>query len=66
MTNTQLTQMALSAIIRCKEQINVFELSNVLCGKSTRAIRKKDLIKSKHMVPEESIQSTNGTICSSK
>ena len=41
MTNTQLTQMALSAIIRCKEQINIFELSNVLCGKSTRAIKEK-------------------------
>ena len=41
MTNTQLTQMALSAILRCKEQINLFELSSVLCGKTTRAIKEK-------------------------
>lgn len=41
MTNTQLTQMALSAILRCKEQIDFFELSNVLCGRATRVIRQK-------------------------
>ena len=41
MTITQLTQMALSAILRCKEQIDIFELSSVLCGKSTKIIRQK-------------------------
>lgn len=33
--------MALSAILRCKEQIDIFELSSVLSGKSTRIIRQK-------------------------
>ena len=39
MTNTQLTQMALSAIVRCNEQITVFELNYILRGKSTHRIR---------------------------
>lgn len=47
MTITQLTQMALSAILRCKEQINIFELNSVLCGKSTRDIRQKGFDKIK-------------------
>ena len=41
MTNTHLTQMALSAILRCKEQITIFELSSVLYGRSTRDIKEK-------------------------
>ena len=41
MTKTQLTQMALSAILRCKEQINIFELNSVLRGRTTRDIRQK-------------------------
>lgn len=41
MTNTQLTQMALSAIIRCKEQLDIFELSSVLSGRSTQKIKQK-------------------------
>lgn len=41
MTNTQLTQMALSAILRCKEQIDIFELGLVLSGRSTRDIKQK-------------------------
>ena len=41
MTITQLTQMALSAILRCKEQITIFELCYVLYGKSTQDIKQK-------------------------
>ena len=41
MTGTQLVQMALSAIIRCKEQITLFELSSILCGRSTQRIKQK-------------------------
>ena len=41
MTNTQLAQMALSAIIRCNEQITLFELNSVLIGKKTKGIKEK-------------------------
>lgn len=41
MTNTQLTQMALSAILRCREQIDLFDLTSVLCGRSQRDIKKR-------------------------
>lgn len=41
MTNTQLSQMALSAIVRCKEQIDIFELSSVLYGRRTREVKQK-------------------------
>ena len=38
MTTNQLTQMAISAILRCKEQINLFDLNDLLCGKQTRSL----------------------------
>ena len=41
MTNTQLTQMALSAILRCREQIDLFDLTSVLCGRSQRDIKER-------------------------
>lgn len=41
MTNTQLTQMALSAIMRCRGKVNLFELNDILCGKLTSAIKRK-------------------------
>lgn len=39
--------MALSAILRCKERINIFELGLVLCGRSTRDIKQKGFDKIK-------------------
>ena len=39
MTSTQLVQMALSAILRCKEKVDLFELNDILCGKSTKAVK---------------------------
>lgn len=39
MTHTQLAQMAISAVIRSKEQLDIFTLNNVLCGKETKAVK---------------------------
>lgn len=39
MTGTQLTQMALSAIVRSKEQLDLFVLNDVLCGKDSRVVK---------------------------
>ena len=39
MSSNQLTQMALSAIIRCKEKINLFELIDILCGKLSKVVK---------------------------
>jgi len=47
MTSTQLAQMALSAIFRCKEQVSLFELSYILCGRSTQRIKQKGFDKIK-------------------
>ena len=47
MTNTQLTQMALSAILRCKEQIDIFDLCYVLRGRSTQQIKQNEFDKIK-------------------
>lgn len=47
MTNTQLTQMALSAILRCKEQIDIFDLCYILRGRSTQTIKQKGFDKIK-------------------
>lgn len=39
MTGTQLTQMALSAIVRSKEHLDLFVLNDVLCGKDSRVVK---------------------------
>lgn len=41
MTSNKLTQMALSAILRCKEKVDLFELNDILCGKQTMAVKRK-------------------------
>lgn len=41
MTSKDLVQMALSAILRCKENVDFFELIDILCGKLTNAIERK-------------------------
>lgn len=38
MNSTQIVQMALSAVVRCNEQIDIFVLNNVLCGSHTKAV----------------------------
>lgn len=40
MTSNQLVQMALSAIIRCNEKVDLFELVDILCGKQTSAVKR--------------------------
>jgi hypothetical protein len=39
MTSNQLVQMALSAIIRCKEQVDLFELINILRGRLSKTVK---------------------------
>ena len=39
MISNQLVQMALSAIIRCKEQIDIFELVNILRGRHSKTVK---------------------------
>ena len=41
MNDNQLAQMAISAILRCSQNINIFELSDVLCGKHSSEIKRK-------------------------
>lgn len=41
MTSNQLVQMALSAILRCKEKLDLFDLINVLRGRSTKSLKEK-------------------------
>ncbi len=36
MNSNQLVQMALSAILRCKEQLDIFELTSILRGRATK------------------------------
>lgn len=43
MTGTQLTQMALSAIMRTQEQLDLFSLNDVLCGRETKSIKQKGI-----------------------
>lgn len=47
MTGTQLTQMALSAIMRTQEQLDLFSLNDVLCGRETKVIKQKGIDKIK-------------------
>ena len=39
MTSNQLVQMALSAILRCKERVDFFELINILRGRNSKAVK---------------------------
>lgn len=39
MTSTQLVQMALSAILRCNEKVDLFELNYILRGKATKSAK---------------------------
>jgi len=41
MTSNQLSQMALSAIIRCKEKIDFFDLVNILRGRLSKTVKQK-------------------------
>lgn len=41
MTSNKLIQMALSAILRCEERVDLFELNDILCGKNTMAVKRK-------------------------
>ena len=43
MIGTQLTQMALSAIMRTQEQLDLFSLNDVLCGRETKSIKQKGI-----------------------
>lgn len=47
MTGTQLTQMALSAIMRTQEQLDLFSLNDVLCGRETKILKQKGIDKIK-------------------
>lgn len=47
MTGTQLTQMALSAIMRTQEQLDLFSLNDVLCGRETKLLKSKGIDKIK-------------------
>jgi len=47
MTGTQLTQMALSAIMRTQEQLDLFSLNDVLCGRETKVLKSKGIDKIK-------------------
>lgn len=41
MTSNQLVQMALSAILRCKEQVDLFDLNDILRGKLSKNVKQK-------------------------
>ena len=41
MTGKQLVQMALSAILRCKEQVDLFDLNDILRGKLSKNVKQK-------------------------